>query len=98
MKDIKSTSKQTIEYSERFIKQLTAAPDTVKAAFRDTIILFATDPHHKSLRNHPLQGKLAGYRSIDVTEDWRAVFREKKAGEGTVTYFYKIGTHRQLYT
>jgi addiction module RelE/StbE family toxin len=97
MKNIKSINYRTIEYSDRFIKQLTAAPDTVKAAFRDTIILFATDPRHKSLRNHPLLGKLAGYRSIDVTEDWRAVFREKQVGEGTVAYFYKIGTHRQLY-
>jgi addiction module RelE/StbE family toxin len=98
MKDIKSTSKRTIEYSDRFVKQLTTAPDTVKAAFRDIIILFASDSHHKSLRNHPLHGKLAGYRSIDVTEDWRAVFREKQAGKGIVTYFYKIGTHRRLYT
>jgi len=97
MKSIKNINNRIIEYSDRFIKQLTAVPDTVKAAFRDTIILFTTDPHHKSLRNHPLHGKLAGYRSIDITEDWRAVFREKQAGEGTVAYFYKIGTHRQLY-
>src|SRR4051812_33737373 len=93
MKDIKSTSNKTIEYSERFTKQLILAPDPVKAAFRDTIILFATDPHHASLRNHPLRGKLAGYQSIDITEDWRAVFRVKQIGERTVIRFSQIGTH-----
>jgi addiction module RelE/StbE family toxin len=97
MKNIKSISKQTIEYSDRFIKQLTASPDNVKAAFRDTVVLFTTDPHHESLRNHPLKGKLAGYRSIDITEDWRAVYRVKQIGERTVIRFSQIGTHRQLY-
>ncbi len=97
MKRIKSIHNQAIEYSDRFITQLTAAPDTVKAAFRDTIILFVTDPRHESLRKHALRGSLTGYRSIDITEDWRAVFREKQAGERNITYFYKIGTHRQLY-
>jgi addiction module RelE/StbE family toxin len=97
MKSIKGTNNRIIEFSNRFTRQLTAAPNEVKAAFRDILVLFAADPSHESLRNHPLQGKLAGYRSIDVTGDWRAIFREKEAGEGIVFYFYKIGTHRQLY-
>jgi mRNA-degrading endonuclease YafQ of YafQ-DinJ toxin-antitoxin module len=69
MKSIKGTNNRIIEFSNRFTRQLTAAPDEVKAAFRDNITPFATDPYHESLRNHPLQGKLAGYRSIDVTGD-----------------------------
>jgi hypothetical protein len=44
-----------------------------------------------------VRGNLAGYRSIDVTEDWRAVFRERQTGKGIVIRFFKIGNHKQLY-
>jgi addiction module RelE/StbE family toxin len=40
-----------------------------------------------------LTGKYAGFRSIDVTEDWRALYREEKER----IMFADLGTHEELY-
>lgn len=59
--------------------------------------LFLEDQNHTALRNYLLKEKFAGYRSIDVTDDWRAVFRETYAGERKVITFHMIGAHKELY-
>lgn len=82
-----------IEFAPLFTKQRKAAPVAIKQAFRETLELFAEDPHHPSLRNHALRGKFQDLRSIDITEDWRAVYRE----EGERFLFVDIGTHETLY-
>jgi len=82
-----------IEFTPLFNKQRKAAPLEIKQAFRDTLDLFAENPNHETLRNHPLIGKYAGFRSIDVTEDWRALYRS----EPERIIFVEIGTHPQLY-
>jgi addiction module RelE/StbE family toxin len=86
-----------IDYLSIFDKQFDATPLDIKQAFLDTITLFLIDQMHPALRNHPLQGKYAGYRSIDVTGDYRAIFRETYSGETQIITFYKIGTHKELY-
>jgi addiction module RelE/StbE family toxin len=73
------------------------APLEIKEAFRETLALFLEDPHHPFLRNHPLKEQFAGYRSIDVTDDWRAVFKESSTGDRVVITFHLIGTHKELY-
>jgi mRNA-degrading endonuclease YafQ of YafQ-DinJ toxin-antitoxin module len=50
-----------------------------------------------ALRNHALHGTLAGYRSIDVTEDYRAVFRKTVTGGQALIVFHLLGTHKELY-
>ena len=47
----------------------------------------------QSLRNHPLKDKFAGVRSIDVTGDWRALYRKMRER----IIFVELGTHDQLY-
>jgi addiction module RelE/StbE family toxin len=86
-----------IEYASIFDEQFDATPLDIKQAFREALALFLIDPVHPALRNHTLHGKYAGYRSIDVTGDYRAVFRETQAGEKQIITFYKIGTHQELY-
>jgi addiction module RelE/StbE family toxin len=82
-----------IEFTPLFNKQRKAAPLEIKQAFRDALDLFAENPNHPALRNHPLTGKYAGFHSIDVTEDWRALYREEKER----IMFADLGTHEQLY-
>jgi addiction module RelE/StbE family toxin len=84
---------QRIDFSPLFNKQRKAAPLEIKQALRDALDLFSEDPTHPSLRNHSLTGEYAGFRSIDVTEDWRAVYRE----EPERFLFMELGTHSQLY-
>ena len=86
-------NKPRIEFTPLFTKRRKAAPLAIKEAFRETLELFLEDPYHPALRNHPLTGKYAGFQSIDVTPDWRALYR----GEGERIIFVNIGTHDHLY-
>jgi addiction module RelE/StbE family toxin len=90
-------SEPRIEFTDDFNTQRKAAPLAIKEAFRETLALFLEDPHHPFLRNHPLTEQFAGYRSIDVTDDWRAVFKESSTGDRVVITFHLIGTHQELY-
>lgn len=86
-----------IEFTTLFNRQRKDAPTDIKKAFLEVINLFMDDPENQFLRNHALKGKFAGYRSIDVTDDWRAVFREDHSGERKIIIFHMLGTHKELY-
>lgn len=53
------------------------------------------DRDDPKLNNHVLRGKLRGLRSINITGDWRAIFREYKKDKQIL--FDSLGTHSQLY-
>lgn len=82
-----------VRYSRRFRKQYARLPRPVKARFQERLRLWLDEPKHTSLRIHPLQGRLRGYWSMNVTGDYRAIFRFQ--GEGVE--FDLIGTHSELY-
>lgn len=84
-----------VEFSQKFIKSLRKSPRKIKVAFRNRLELFLTDKFHPILYNHALEGKYKNYRSINISGDWRAIFRELDGGEAI--YFDFIGTHSQLY-
>jgi addiction module RelE/StbE family toxin len=86
-----------IEYSERFNKQRKVVPLEIKIAFVEVQDLFMEDPNHPSLRNHALKGRLAGYRSIDVAEDYRVLYKSISKGKRRVVRFHMIGNHKELY-
>ena len=94
---LKMKNDPRIEFTPFFDKQRKAAPLEIKEAFLETLALFPAHPDHPTLRNHPLKEKFAGLRSIDVTEDWQAVFKETYAGERKLITFHMIGTHHELY-
>lgn len=87
-----------IDYAQKFLKQLKKAPLEIKVAFRKRLELFLKDPFHPLLDNHGLTGQYTGFRSINVTGDWRAIFAEQKSEAKSKTIvFVIIGTHSQLY-
>jgi addiction module RelE/StbE family toxin len=90
---MKSTNKKRLEFSPIFEKKLEKAPLEIKTAFRDAIELFLEDPNHISLRNHFLYDEYAGIQSIDITGDWRALYREVQDR----IIFVELGTHYELY-
>lgn len=94
---MKDESTLLIKYSKIFDKQRKSAPLEIKTAFREARELFRDNPSHPSLRNHALREQFAGYRSVDVTDDWRALFKTKKSKKQTVITFYVLGTHTKLY-
>ncbi len=87
-----------ISYGKKFTKQYNKAPAQIKKNFNQKIKLFLQSPLHPILNNHSLAGKLLGYRSINVTGDWRAIYKELKDEKGEIKVVFElIGTHSQLY-
>lgn len=86
-----------VRYDPDFIVRMKKINVKVRKSFKEKILLFGRDPNNRWLNNHPLREEWAGYRSIDITGDWRALYTEKSEGEETVAYFVVIGTHRELY-
>lgn len=84
-----------IDYSKKFIKSLKKAPKKIQLAFRKRLEIFLSDKFNPILNNHALAGKYEGLRSINVTGDWRAIFKEY--GDGKIIYFITINTHSNLY-
>jgi addiction module RelE/StbE family toxin len=86
-----------VSYSILFTKQLKASPLGIKIAFRQARELFLEDSAHSSLRDHSLRGEFSGYRSINITGDYRAIYRKRVEGKKEFITFYMIGTHKELY-
>lgn len=82
-----------IEYKGKFLKMYKKAPNKVQQSFKERLRLFKKDAYLPLLNNHQLTGKYIGYKSINITGNWRAIFKE---GNDTIT-FYLLGTHPQLY-
>lgn len=85
-----------VKYSKKFLKEFQKTPLKVQVAFRERRKLFVKDPLNPLLRNHALAGRLKGYRSINVTGDWRALYSQTQEDRLTIK-FEAIGTHSQLY-
>jgi addiction module RelE/StbE family toxin len=89
--------KLLIEFSPLFEKRLHQLPSEIVIALKETIDLLVDHPHHERLRRHSLKQEYSGYESIDITDDYRAIFKEIKTGMQVVIKFRLIGTHPQLY-
>ena len=86
-----------IVYDSLFIDTLKKVNVRIRKSFKERIFLFSKDPHNLQLDNHALREKYQGYRSIDITADYRAIYKERLEGEKTIAYFTEPGTHKQLY-
>ena len=86
-----------VRFSPEFISKLKASDVKVRNQFKRKVILFCRNPNEAILRNHGLKKDWIGYRSIDITKDWRAIYTEKVEGKSVVAYFVAIGTHKELY-
>ncbi len=89
--------KMETRYSRLFRKQYDKASVKIRFSFGQKLQLFIKNPHHPLLRNHELKGEYVGYRSINVTGDWRALYSEKGEDKKIVIVFETLGTHSQLY-
>ena len=83
-----------VSFAGKFVKQFRKLPAKNQQQFKNRLEVFLVDQDHALLRRHPLRGKYAGYHSIDISGDLRALFRYQT--ENSVV-FSLIGTHSQLY-
>lgn len=81
-------------FHKRLAKDLSRLDAKIEFAFENRIELFIINPYDIRLNNHPLKGKWSGYRSINISGDIRALYKEI-ADEEVV--FTNIGSHNYLY-
>ena len=83
-----------IRYLPKFKKQYKKLPKKIQDQFDDKIQLFVVDPTLPVLKVHPLKGSFAGYWSMNVNGDIRALYI---IDGDSIVIFGLIGTHSQLY-
>lgn len=84
-------------YDPAFLNQIKKVNVRIRKSFKERIGLFLKNPNDPMLNNHPLRDEYSGYRSIDITSEWRGLYTEKYTDEDTVAYFVILGTHDELY-
>ncbi len=83
----------TIRLHRSFEKKLKKLPKKLREKVKERLLLFLENPFHSLLDNHPLKGKYLDYRSINITGDWRALYKLI----GNECIFSVIDTHSNLY-
>lgn len=87
-----------INFAKKFKKQYEKADSKIKDAFDQRFELFKENLFHPLLNNHVLTGQYSGYRSINITGDWRVIYSEAEDEEsGKIVIFEVLGTHSELY-
>ena len=74
--------------STRFDKEVGKLPLKVYRAYLERLHIFIREPYHSLLNNHALTGSYRGYRSINITGNYRAIF--ELINEDTIR-FIRIG-------
>lgn len=82
-----------IEFSADFRKRYKKMREKIQKAFHHRLGIFIQNPSEPIIRDHPLTGKLEGYRAFSITGDIRAVYYI----QDDTAYFVDIGTHNQVY-
>lgn len=86
-----------IEFSLEFRKKYRTSDVRIRNKVDNCLKIFRNNPTDPELNNHELKREWAGFRSIDITADWRAIFEYKQVGNEIVAYFVALGTHKKLY-
>lgn len=86
-----------LRFSKEFIKKYKKANVRIRNRVDQQLQKFETNPNELGLRNHQLHGEWAGYKSIDITEDYRAIYKDVHEEKETNAYFIDLGTHKELY-
>jgi len=81
---------------KKFIKSYNKLSPKLQSKVDAAVILFTKEPLHKELRNHSLNRKYKDFRSIDVDDDYRIIFKELEE-KYEIVLLSKVGTHNQLY-
>lgn len=84
-----------LKFSKKFKKQYDKSDAKIRSVFEKRLQMFMKDQFDSQLNNHQLAGNFKGYRSINITGDWRAIYSQSEEDE--VLIFEMLGTHSQLY-
>lgn len=83
-----------VNFHKRFIKSYAKLSVKLRRAVDEKLEIFEKNPFFRELNNHALTGRYQGYRSVDITGDYRAIYQPVSKNE---VLFVKVGTHSKLY-
>ena len=83
-----------VRFHRKFYKLYERLPAKIQTRFEERLVIFQREPLHPTLRNHSLSGQWIDRRSISITGDYRAIYKEV---DEKTALFEAIGTHSQLY-
>ena len=95
----------TIKYDPIFLDKLKKSGVRIRKSFKERLEIFIKDPHNPQLNNHPLKRNYLGYRSIDITNNWRQYFPKRPTMERLLLFswmldltknYIKINSYKQL--
>jgi mRNA-degrading endonuclease YafQ of YafQ-DinJ toxin-antitoxin module len=86
-----------VQHDPAIFEKLKKVDIRIRKSFYQKIAVFEKNPSDPSLNNHQLKDPYEGLRSIDITNDYRAVYEEVPSGNEMVAYFSLLGTHKELY-
>lgn len=86
-----------VRFTNDFLSQYKKADVRVRNRVDGCLRIFKRNPNDLQLKNHKLKRGWIGHQSINVTSDWRAIYKEVQLTDETDVYFVALGTHRQLY-
>jgi proteic killer suppression protein len=84
----------TAQYERRAVKILKRNPQLF-SQYAKTIELLEANPHHPSLRLHPLRGKLDGLHSVSISMSHRITLELMVTDQEII--LINIGTHDEVY-
>lgn len=84
----------SITHTKTFMKEYKKMSPGIRLKFDERASLFVKEPFHSILSRHSLHREYKGYESINVTGDYRAIFKQVSIEHFE---FYRIGRHNQLY-
>ncbi len=82
-----------IKFHKNFKKKFKKIPVKIQEQFYERLDLFLQDKFDKMLNNHSVDNAFPNCRSINVSGDYRAIFKD----QGCIIIFITIGTHAELY-
>lgn len=83
-----------ISLHRSFEKKFARLPKNVKKRFKERRDLFLENPSNPILNNHSVEKRFPGCRSINITGDYRAIFKTQE----TTVIFINIGSHSDFYS
>ena len=94
---MKPTSYDNVFVNKAFIELYKKADVRLRKNVDEKFRIFEKNPFDLGLNNHSLRDEWADHRSIDITNDYRAIYKEVREGEELNAYFVDLGTHDELY-
>jgi len=82
-----------IKFKKRFQKDFKKLLPKIKEKFYERLEIFINNKFDIILNNHSVNKAFSDCRSINITGDYRAIFKD----DGDAVFFITIGTHSELY-